>query len=349
MSRQFDALKLHARLALRDLVWLLTNRHRQGEKPNIAAFGSRRSGSTLLMQTIAANPGVKSIDQPDSIFSASAYQARLLPIRDCGQLHHLDDQEQRIFQDYVDAIVAGELHINEPWRFWRRNFAWRSDRLVFKITNAHGAAQWMTTTFGWQTVALLRHPLSQSLSVRRLEGGPGGWQPRAPGLFRSEAYCRDHLDDDLVARAHDIWRSGDALDRHVLGWILENLPLLQAWRGEPTWSLVSYEAMVLEPEQVVAGLAHTLDLPDRAHMRATLGEASVSVRNLSSTERKEAIRRGDRQAMLSSWRRHVDQDALRRYGAWFEAFGVDLYRPDRDVPEPLLSFPEGRDPARAAA
>lgn len=340
MSRQFDALKLHARLALRDLIWLAGNRHHQGDKPNIAVFGSRRSGSTLLMQTIAANPGLKSIDQPDSVFSASAYQARLLPIRDCGQLHHLDDQEQHIFKAYIEAIVAGELHVNEPWRFWGRNFAWRSDRLVFKITNGHGAAQWMTTTFGWQAVALVRHPLSQSLSVRRLEGGPGGWHSRAPGLFRSEAYCRDHLDDGLVARAHDIWRSGDALDRHVLGWILENLPLLKAWRQEPAWSLVSYEAMVLEPEQVVEGLATTLDLADRQHMRATLGEESVSVRNLSASERKEAIRRGDRQALLASWRRHVDADALRRYGDWFEAFGIDLYRPDRDEPEPLLHFPK---------
>jgi hypothetical protein len=348
MPPQLQALSLHLRLALRDLIWWAANRHRQGERANIAIFGSRRSGSTLLMQAIAANPGVKSVDQPDSVFSASAYQARLLPILDSGQLHHLDPREQRLFEDYVARIEAGALHVNEPWQFWKRDFSRRSDRIVYKLTDSHGAATWMVDRFGWQPLVLFRHPLSQALSLSRLEGGPGGWQPRVMGFLRSETYRHEHLDDRQAARAHDIWAGGDRLDRHVLGWILENLPLLRSWRQRPSWSMVSYEAMVAEPEPVVVGLGAHFALPATARMRASLAESSRSTRGLSPLERAVAIRRGDRDGLLGSWRARVDDEARRRVGRHLEIFGIDLYHPDRMVSEPLYAFPKAC-PAPAAA
>ena len=340
MSYQREALNLHLRLALRDLIWWVANRHRQGEQANIAIFGSRRSGSTLLMQAIAANPGVKSVDQPDSVFSASAYQARLLPILDNGQLHHLDPEEQRLVADYVARIEAGALHVNEPWQFWKRDFSRRSDRIVYKFTDSHGAATWMVDRFGWQPLVLFRHPFSQALSVRRLEGGPGGWQPRVMGFLRSEAYRREHLDDRQEARAHDIWAQGDRLDRHILGWILENLPLLRAWRHRPGWVMISYEAMVADPESVVAGLGASFALPAAARMRANLAESSRSTRGLSAEERAAAIRRGDRDTLLGAWRKHLDVHMRTRAAHHLEVFGINLYHPDRVVPEPLFYFPK---------
>jgi hypothetical protein len=341
MSEQLGAVRLHARLALRDLIWWSTNRHRQGAAPNLAIFGSRRSGSTLLMQTVAANPAIKSIDQPDSVFSASAYQARLLPIRDDGQLHHLEDQDRTRFADYVARIVAGRLHVNEPWQFWKPSFPWRSDRIVFKLTDSHGAAEWMVDRFDWQPIVLFRHPLSQALSVSRLEGSGGGWHSRAPGFLRSEAYRRAHLDDRQEAYAHDIWRSGDKFDRHVLGWILENLPLLRTWRQRPDWAMVSYEAMVAAPDDVVAGLAVGFALPANARMRATLTQASRSTRGFSSRDRQTAIARGDHDALLGAWRATLDAATLAQCARHLETFGIDLYRAEADRPEPLYAFPDG--------
>jgi hypothetical protein len=292
------------------------------------------------MQAIATNPGVKSVDQPDSVFSASAYQARLLPILDSGQLHHLDLQDQRIFEDYIAQIETGALHVNEPWQFWKRDFSWRSDRIAYKLTDSHGGAPWMVDRFGWEGLVLFRHPLSQALSVSRLEGGPGGWHARVLGFLRSEVYRREHLDDRQEARAHDIWAQGDRLDRHILGWILENLPLLRAWRQRPGWAMVSYEAMVADPEAVVAGLGANFALPAAARMRACLAESSRSTRRLSAEDRAAAIRRGDRDSLLGSWCEHVDAETRTRAGRHLETFGIQLYRPDDVVPEPLYAFPK---------
>lgn len=334
MGHQLDAMRLHARLLLRDTIWWLANRHRQGSRPNIAVFGSRRSGSTLLMQVIASNRGIKSVDQPCSVFSASAHQLRQLPIRDCGQLHHPNAQEQEMLHAYFGAITHGDLHVNEPWRFWSRDFHWRSDRIVFKLTDAHGAATWLTDSFGWQPVVLLRHPLSQSLSVMslNLQKDPGGWHSRAPGFFRSEEYGRAYLDERQLARCHDVWDRGSDLDRHVLGWILENLPLLRAMETRPDWPFVSYEAMVLEPEAVIGALARALDLEAEDRMLAGIAEQSRSVRRLSQADRQKAIRERDRGALLGSWRRRVSAEDERRCFDLVEAFGIDLYRAGEDAP-----------------
>lgn len=337
--KQLEAIKLHTRLLARDMIWAVANRHHQGTRPNIAVFGSRRSGSTLLMQVISANRGVKSVDQPCCIFSASAYQVRQLPIRDCGQLHQLDDQEQQMIRTYFYAITAGSLHVNEPWRIWSPDYDWISDRIVFKFTDAHGSAEWLSDTFGWQTVVLIRHPLAQSLSVLNLKDDPGGWHSRAPGFFRNRDYCRTYLDPRKTALAYDVWARGDELERHILGWVLENLPLVKALERRVTWSFVSYEALVLAPEAVVRGLAPALDLRAEERMLNTMKRESRSVRRLSQLDRRTAIRQGDRASLLSSWRRQIGPREEERLFSLIYSFGVDLYQAGRDAPTELMRFP----------
>lgn len=66
------------RQLLRQIIWETLNRHRPGDRPSIALIGSRRSGSTLLMQIIAQNRGVKFVNQPFSPYVATAHQMRFL-------------------------------------------------------------------------------------------------------------------------------------------------------------------------------------------------------------------------------------------------------------------------------
>lgn len=64
------------RAALRQGAAEVLNTHRKNSiKRDIALVGSRRSGSTLLMQILGRSPGLKSVDQPISILSADAPQS----------------------------------------------------------------------------------------------------------------------------------------------------------------------------------------------------------------------------------------------------------------------------------
>ncbi|TVQ38455.1 MAG: hypothetical protein EA356_02980 [Geminicoccaceae bacterium] len=214
--------------------------------------------------------------------------------------------------------------------------------MVFKMTNTHNLTEWFKSRFGWHVVALMRHPLSQSLSVMNLNAAVGGWDSRAPGFFRSQEYCEEHLDDEQVALAHDVWKGGNELDRQVLGWGLENLPLVRGLPRYRHWSFVSYEAMVLDADALLHALAESFDLPDAARMVAVIGQASRSVRGLSVAERQAAIRRRDTQALLGSWRRRIDiADETRAFGI-LERLGLDLYRAGSDVPSQLWYTPTTR-------
>ena len=66
------------RQAMRQAISETLNTHRPGKKQDIALIGSRRSGSTLLMQVLGHAPGLKSSDQPFAPPTATAAQMRHL-------------------------------------------------------------------------------------------------------------------------------------------------------------------------------------------------------------------------------------------------------------------------------
>ncbi len=166
------AIKLAFRHLIREVIWRSFNRHSPSGAPDIALFGSRRSGTTMMVEVIAANPGLKSVDQPLSVITASPYQLKRMPLFASGWPFAPTKEEQERLRSYFSDILEGRIHVNEPWRFWRSDFSFRSNRIVLKLTNAHGISEWLTEKFQLQTIVVVRHPISQSLSLMRNRWGP---------------------------------------------------------------------------------------------------------------------------------------------------------------------------------
>ncbi len=101
-------LGLAARSFAEELLWYLTCVHEQGSEPNILLFATRRGGSTFLMELIAANRGVRSIDQPFEVSSkfATAAQVADLPLFEDGQLSSLDERSARRLQSVTERIFS---------------------------------------------------------------------------------------------------------------------------------------------------------------------------------------------------------------------------------------------------
>ena len=55
----------------KQLIWKLS-RFKKGESPPIALFASRRGGSTWMMDVLAANRGLRYINQSFCLFDASS-------------------------------------------------------------------------------------------------------------------------------------------------------------------------------------------------------------------------------------------------------------------------------------
>ena len=127
-------IKKRAGRHLRGTIEKLGNKHVQGAKRNLVLLGSRRSGSTLLMQMIAQEKRLKYIDQPFSPFGASRQQIEKLPRIADGLFTSANATERLQVFEYLNAIETGVLHVNEPWRFWSDEHDIKSDRLVFKTT-----------------------------------------------------------------------------------------------------------------------------------------------------------------------------------------------------------------------
>ncbi len=319
-----DGTRFMARQLLRQAIWETLNRHRPGPLPDIALVGSRRSGSTLLMQMIAHNKGVKSIAQPYGPFTATSWQMRHLPWPVGGRFVCPSDEECKRLRLYTQQIRAGRLHVQEPWRFWRRDFHFVSNRVVLKTTYAHYLEP-MFLDLGMQVVRYLRHPVAQSLSCRR-----NSWGDLLDYFAAHHAFRTRVLTADQNMLFENIHACGSSLERYVLGWCRENLPLF-APAGAETIT-VFYEDIVAHPELAVDHLSEFCSLDARQAMLRMTGQSSLSVKGLSETATAKAIAAGDRTHLLSRWREKLAPEDLAKAQAVLDIFPGCPYRADQIMP-----------------
>jgi hypothetical protein len=326
-------LRREARALYKEVVWSFT-RHRQGPRRNICLFATRRGGSTWLMETISANRGIRALDQPFSSATGTltAGQFRAMPKFDGGMVIELDDEQAAQFRRYVDQVMNGALPVNAPTRFWARNFDFRSNRLLLKITDANSMIDWFDKTYDVDVLFLTRHPIPQALSCIR-----NGWTCNAGSFLRNPRFVGHHLGDDLAAYAGDVLATGSDLEKFVLDWTLENLVPIRLLEDRPHWSYVSYEQCVLEPEATMRDVAGALELADFEAMSRRQRRASRSS-GFSTDATRARIAAGDRGSLVAWWRGHVGEAEERRVMALLERFGISLYRAGSLVPEPRARF-----------
>ena len=114
--------KAAARELLRETVWWATTRHRPDGKRNICLFATRRGGSTWCMELIAANRGVRPMNQPLETLSPNLTlsQALELPRFPLGQVTSLSGGRAASMERFVGRLLDGTLVVNAPTKFWRQ-------------------------------------------------------------------------------------------------------------------------------------------------------------------------------------------------------------------------------------
>lgn len=320
--------RLLLRQTARQAIGEALNRHRPGTRPDIALVGSRRSGSTLLMQVIGRAPGVKFSDQPFAPGTATPAQMRRLGQPPGGLFIAPDAAATARLTACLARMRRGEIHLRGPWRVWSPDFHFRSDRLVLKTTDA----SYLTGLFdaaGLITILYFRHPVPQALSCQR-----NGWDDKLALFAAHRPFWETVLDGSQRALLGRMARQEPGLERYVLGWCLENLPLFAALEhGRPA---LFYEEVVTDPEGTLRRLSALCDIPATARMRRAFRTASSSVRGLSDGAGAAAIRRGDTGALVGRWRAAVDARTLTRIqeildhfpGCPYRADGIRPRRPD---------------------
>lgn len=294
--------------------------HRPGGDP-VLLVTTPRSGSTWLMELIWAQPGFKAISEPLDL--------RREPVRrvlglGCWEELYAGASAARV-EAYLKDLAEGRLRFLDPsprLRHWRP----LTRRVVLKLL--HGCEDRLPRleqALRARVVLLLRHPIPVSLSRREL--------PRLRAFLESD-YARNFAPEEL-AFARRIFERGDPLERAVLDWTLQNAVPLRTRR--PSWLLLSYEQLVLEPEPLLRRLAEHLALPRPERLEAELPRPSLTTRK-SERSTAEVLRRGtglERQRYLvERWRERVPPEREAALLGIPAHFGVDVYRPGSALPRP---------------
>lgn len=308
--------------ALKETIWKWS-RHTPGSQKDIAIFSTRRSGSTWFMELIAANAGIRYIDQPFSLHHPAPGHARELPPMNHSQFIELDPIEAARVQRFLERLLAGELYVNAPWEPWHPTYHRVTDRTVLKIVDAKGLIDWIDKAFPLHIVYSTRHPIPVALSVLR-----NGWPLTAQAYLRSASFVNRHLDAQTLEYCWRCLHEGTLLEQQVLNWGLENLEPIRLLPERPAWTYIAYEDTLATPARVVRHMAETLNLADVSRMQAQVGRASRSTRRLSSTMDASQVAT-DR---LMAWTRHVTSDERARAFAVLDRLEIDLYHPERPFP-----------------
>ncbi|MHA7836182.1 MAG: hypothetical protein ACX98W_01850 [bacterium] len=304
-------------------------RFRPGTRPNLAIFGIRRGGSTLLADMVAAERGVFFVDEPFAVFAPQRpfhHEIRAaLPERMHGQLFDMTPEECQAVEAFVSRILSLDLRIGAARRTRGLGIA---DRVAMKILNAPLLIDWLVGRFDLRSLIRTRHPAAQARSVLRL-----GWGFSAEAYFASDPFVERHFDAEQIRVGREILAGEDLWSKAVLNWIIESwIPLREA---SPALPRLSYEELVVDGERILPDVFRHLELDAIDRALALLARPSGSSR-MSTASTQQAIAAGDTQALVGRWMDQTDEDERRRGQEILDLFGADLYVMDDPMPKRRL-------------
>jgi len=313
----------------KEIIWLFFYNYKPNlNKKPIFLYASRRSGSTYLMELIYANKGITFSDQPFGLYSATSANINKLPIFEYSQIVNPDESEKKILKEYIYNIINGNYPVNAPWNILESSYSLFSDRIVCKITDAKCLIEWFSENYTIDTVVMTRHPVSQALSV-----GRNNWLYTGQGFIRNRSYVEEYLTKDQVSFCNNIYFKGTDIEKRVLDWSLENIPLIKKLQDHPEWHYISYENLVNDPVNVINQFSTCIKLMDLKKMKKKINKPSKSTKKSSTIHTKKLIRGGETSSMLYNWLNKLSEKEIDQCFNVLKYLEIDLYNKKSIFPD----------------
>jgi hypothetical protein len=321
-------------LTAREMAFRLLCRHRQGPKPNILLHCMPRSGSTWILNTVSAHPGMRYIGRPFMTALNSRWRGTIPdladtyndgPDHDMGHYIHFEGDTLRQFEAFARRIVTAQWHIYPTLHFRSPYFNRKTDRVILQVHTIFAMCEWFPETFPVQTALLLRHPIPNALSIIARN-----WRDEAAAYLHNPWFVETHLTGLQVDLGREVLRDGTPLERHVLDWSLRTLVPLRAIQSgkHDDWLLLTYEQTALESERMVRVMSQRWDLPD---VDAMLRQVRLPSRTVSADTVEKV---SDTDYLLRRWRSKIDEQEERRIMRIPQAMGIEVYVPGETMPAP---------------
>lgn len=323
------------KLFSRELLFRLYCKHRQGDKPNIMVYCSRRGGSTWLLNTIAAHPGMRYVGRPfmtvlDTRWASKvpslAKAARYDGDKKMRQIIHFKGEDEAKFRSVAENIIESKWHVYPSVNFRAPYFNRVTNRVVFQMTSGLPMIRWFENNFDVDTVYLIRHPIPNALSIM-----DQGWEPECFEFLENQYFVDTFLTDRQMDVSTKIENGNCLLSRHVLDWCLKHLVPLREIKnatGSPpvNWTCLCYEDLVTHPTKVVPRIADSLSLPDVDSM---LRQVQAPSRTVTKTT---AGKVSDENYLLNRWRNKLDNQKEIELMKILDTFELDVYRSGENHP-----------------
>lgn len=319
-------------LVLRELLFRVCCRHRQGERPNILLYCNRRGGSTWMLNTMAAHPGCRYIGRPFLTLLRSRHRRRVPSLArnasryDAGELTqiiHIEAKDEERFRQLAGDIIDGLIEVHPTLNFRAPYFHRVTDRMILQMTSGGPLIEWFDENFAVMTGILLRHPVSNALSIIAK-----GWPSHAHEYLADERFVDGHLSGTQVDLARRVLTGRSEAARHVLDWTLKMLVPVRAYESgrHPSWLAWTYEETVADSERIVRLIARHFEFGDVDAMLEQVTRASRTITRSTAERLKEP------RYLLSRWRAEVGPGEEEELLAIPAAFGLTMYEPGKDRP-----------------
>ena len=319
-------------LATREFLFRLCCRHKQGGKPNILLHCMPRSGSTWILSTVAAHPGMRYIGRPFMTSLRSRWRGSIPdltathndgPDHDMGHFIHFEGEALDQFERFAGKIVTAQWHLYPTLHFRAPYFHRKTDRMIFQVHTIFAMCEWFHEMFPINTALLLRHPIPNALSIMHLD-----WRDEGAAYLHQPWYVDKFLTGPQVDLGRKILAEGSLLERHVLDWCLRTLPPLRAIESDDhrDWLLLTYEQMTLEPEKMVRVMSRHWDLPD---VDAMMRQVRLPSRTVTAST---VAKISDPDYLLKRWRSKINEEEERRVMRIPAAMDIDIYETGSFMP-----------------
>ena len=321
-------------LLAREILFKTFCRHRQGDKPNLLVFCTRRGGSTWLMNTIAAHPRCRYVNRPFLTATWSRHNKQIPDLAEfAGGYAEMKPEhfiavapkDEAQFRSFADDLIQGRIEAYPSLNFRAPYFHRVTDRMVFQMTNSTAMIDWFEAKIWADTAILYRHPISNALSIMR-----ENWAPECQQFLKHQAYVSAYLDKDELGYAQAIATGGTLLEQHVLDWALKMKPLVAApppTQGRTRFEL-TYEECVIHPEDSIRQFAEAYGFEELEPMLEQVKRPSRTVTP------DTASRVDDPQYVIGRWRQKVSDQEEQKLIDITHRLGVRIYNAGEDLAAP---------------
>ena len=317
------------KLLFRELAFRTFCRHKQGDKPNILLFCSRRGGSTWVLNTLAAHPGMRYVGRPFMTLLQSRWKNQVPSLREAAgysgdktlrQIIHFEGEGEKRFKYVAQKIINAEWHIYPTLNFRAPYFHRKTNRVVFQMTSGLPMIKWFEDNFDTKIIYLIRHPIPNALSIMS-----SGWEPEN-FEFLNNKFFLSQLSTQQIEMAKKIEASSDLLSRHVLDWCLKHyIPHNHIRSGQAdNWTCISYEDLVTKPLVLVDHLAKSMELE---HTNEMVNQVELPSRTVSSSTHSQVKNKA---YLLTRWREKVNSQQENSLFEILNMFEIDSYKPGHD-------------------